>query len=218
MKLIVLGASGRCGSLVVRFARDRGFDEVTAVVRPESSYVAPAEVTVKQGQLTDPEFVQSILTGHRVIISCIGLRRAGLSPWAKLLSPPDLVEHVMGHVIKGVFNPGETRLLWLSAGGVGSSRIQTSWMVRKMIRAGSVGVAYRDLEEAERIMKLAEIDSLAVRPVTLVPGPPTGKAGPVARYGMLSTIHRSDVAHWMLDVVEGRQSYVEKNVLLGRAL
>lgn len=170
MKLIVLGASGRCGSLVVRFARDRGYDEVTAVVRPESSYVAPAEVTVKQGQLTDPEFVRSVLAGHRVIISCIGLRRTGLSPWARLLSPPDLVEHVMGHVIKGVLNPSEARLLWLSAGGVGSSRMQTSWMVRKMISAGSVGVAYKDLEAAERKVKLAEIDSLAIRPVTLVPG------------------------------------------------
>ena len=216
LKLIVLGASGGCGNWVVRLASDRGYD-VTAVVRLETSYAAPADVTVKRGQLTDSDFVRSILTGQRVIISCLGLRRAGSSPWATLLSPPDLIERVMGYVIQGVSDPGGSRLIWISAGGVGSSRLQANWLVRMMIRAGNVGVAYRDLEAAERMMERDEIDSLAVRPVTLVPGPPTGKAGPVGRYGLRSTIRRSDVAHWMLDVAEGKQSYVGKNVLLGRA-
>ena len=149
MKLLVLGASGRCGSWVVRLAQARGHD-VTAVVREESEFVTPTDVTLKQGQVTDPKFVESILTDHRVIICCVGLRRAGKSPTSRLLSPPDIVQSVMGNVI-ACLSEG-SHLIWISAGGVGSSQMQASGMVRWMIRSGSIGVAYRDLEAAERII------------------------------------------------------------------
>ena len=214
VKLIVFGASGRCGSWVVRLANERGHD-VTAVVREESGYAPPSDVTQRLGQVTDPAFVRSSLAGHRTIISCLGLRRAGLSPMASVLSPPNLVQSVMSYVIDGMTEG--SRLLWLSAGGVGSSQMQASAMVRRMIRLGSIGVAYRDLEAAERMIERAEINSLAVRPVTLVSGAPTGNAGPVDRYGLLSTVRRSDVAQWMLDVADGTRSCEGKTVLLGRA-
>ena len=213
MKLIVLGASGRCGSWVVWLAKARGHD-VTAVVREESGYAAPSDVVRRLSQVTDLAFVRSSLAGHQTIISCLGLRRGGLSPWARVLSPPDLVQSVMGSVT-GCMTEG-SRLLWISAGGVGSSQMQASAIVRRMIRLGSIGVAYRDLEAAERIIERAEINSLAVRPVTLVPGAPTGKAGPVDRYRLLSTLRRSDVAQWMLDVADGTRSCEGKTVLLGR--
>ena len=41
MKILVLGASGGCGQWVVKLAYQRGHD-ITAVVRPNSSYIAPA--------------------------------------------------------------------------------------------------------------------------------------------------------------------------------
>ncbi|MEE8156029.1 MAG: NAD(P)H-binding protein [Phycisphaerales bacterium] len=213
MKLIVLGASGRCGSWVVRLANERGHD-VTAVVREESDYAPPSDVTPRLGQVTDPAFVRSSLADHRTIISCLGLRRGSLSPWARVLSPPNIVQSVMRHVIDGMSDG--SRLIWISAGGVGSSEMQASALVRRMIRLGSIGVAYRDLEAAERLIERAEINSLAVRPVTLVNGAPTGNAGPVDRYGLLSTVRRSDVAQWMLDVADGTRSYEGKTVLLGR--
>ena len=214
MKLIILGASGRCGNWVVRLAKARGHD-VTAVVRAESGYAPPSGVTQRLGQVTDPAFVRSCLADHRTIISCLGLRRGGLSPMARLLSPPNIVQSVMRHVIDCMTEG--SRLLWTSAGGVGSSQMQTSPLVRRLIRSGSIGVAYRDLEAAERMIERAEINSLAVRPVTLVPGAPTGNAGPVDRYGLFSTVRRSDVAQWMLDVADGTRSCEGKTVLLGRA-
>ena len=214
MKLIVLGASGRCGSWVVRLATARGHD-VTAVIREESGYAPPSDVTRRMGQVTDPVFLRSSIAGHGTIISCLGIRRAGLSPMARVLSPPNLVQSVMRNVIDCMTEG--SRVLWISAGGVGSSRMQASGMVRMMIRSGSIGVAYRDLEAAERMIERAEINSLAVRPVTLVPGEPTGNAGPVDRYGVLSRVRRSDVAQWMLDVADGTRSCEGKTVLLGRA-
>ncbi|MCH8823728.1 MAG: NAD(P)H-binding protein [Planctomycetes bacterium] len=212
MKLLVLGASGKCGIWVVRLAKERGH-AVTAVVREESEYEAPEGVMVKKGQVTEAEFVKSILTDQKVIISCVGLRRAGASPTSRILSPPDIVQSVMGNVID-CMSEG-SRLIWISAGGVGSSNKQSSWFVRRLIRLGSLGAAYKDLEAAERLVEQAEINSLAVRPVTLVKGAPRGNAGPTDRYGLFSTVRRSDVAQWMLDVADGSRSFEDKNVLLG---
>ena len=216
MKLIVLGASGRCGSWVVRLARERDHD-VTAVVRPESGYVAPEGVKVERGQVLDSGFVRAVLSEHRLVMSCLGVRRGGVGPWAKLLSPVNLVERAMRNLIDAMPNPDASRVFWISAGGAGSSRAEATWAVRKMIAAGNVGVAYHDLEVAERAMDRVRLNSLAVRPVTLLPGTPTGTAGPVNRYGLLSTVRRSDVAKWMLDIADGTQSFDGKTVLLGRA-
>ena len=59
--------------------------------------------------------------------------------------------------------------------------------------------------------------TLAVRPVTLVNGPPTGLAGKVDRYGLFSMIRRSDVAAWMLGALVRPTPFVEQTVLLGTA-
>ncbi len=215
-QILIFGASGGCGRWATRLAAARGHN-VTAVIRPESTYEAPDGVTVAKGQVTDPAFVKSILTEHRLIVSCMGLRRAGKSPFAKLLSPPDLVEQATRNIIEGAADPANTRLIWISAGGVGSSKEQLTRPVKKLIRTGNVAVAYRDLENAERLLAESELNALAVRAVTLLPGKPTGKAGPVHRYGLLSMIRRSDVAQWMIDIADGSQTTDSAHTLLGRS-
>jgi hypothetical protein len=51
--------------------------------------------------------------------------------------------------------------------------------------------------------------------VTLAYGPPAGRARPVRRYGMTSSIRRGDVAAWILDALERRHPFAERAVLLG---
>ena len=76
-------------------------------------------------------------------------------------------------------------------------------LIRRVVRFGNVGVAYRDLAIAERTLTDAGVSSLAIRPVTLTGGRPKGNAGPTARHATFSTIRRADVAAWILGVAEG---------------
>ncbi len=208
----MLGASGRCGSHFVRLAARRGHD-VTAIVRPGFRGKPPGSVTVVRGEVTDPGFLAAVSSGHATVVSCLGLRRATLLPWSRLLSPPTLVQDVMGGLVR--YAAADARVIWISAGGVGDSRERTSFPVRALIRAGHVGTAYDDLEIAERRVRDAGRPWLAVRPVTLAGGPRTGRAGPVERYGLASVVRRSDVASWMLDVADGTVACTEPAVLLG---
>lgn len=215
MKLLILGASGRCGRWLVRLALERGH-EVTAVVRDGSQAAVPGGASTVVGDVLDPAFVSEAIAGHTTVLSALGLRRRSVVPWSTLLSPPDLVQRVMAN-IAGAERPPE-RIIWVSAGGVGESRARCTPLIRAMIGAGNVGVAYRDLDAAEAVMRGApEVSSLAVRPVTLLNGAPRGSAGEVNRYGLFSTVRRGDVARWMVDAAEREGAPGTSAVLLGRA-
>ena len=217
VQFLVLGASGGCGQWVVRLAHARGHD-VSAIKREASPYQPPRGVEVVTGEVTEPAFLVPLLERSDSVISCLGLRRAGKSPWAKLQSPPDLVQRVASTIGEVFGGDVDRRLVWLSAGGAGSSRSSASAFVKRLTECGNVGVAYRDLEAAEESLDHTAVRHLAVRPVTLTPGAPDGRATPIARYRITSTIRRSNVAQWMIDVADGTRRHDCKDVLLGQTL
>jgi putative NADH-flavin reductase len=213
LRLLVLGASGGIGSWFTRLASQRGHD-VTAVVRPRAS-VDTAGVAVKRGDVTDPTFLREVVAGHDVVVSCLGLRRAGKSPFARLLSPADLTERVTRILIDVMRSADVRRIVIVSAGGVRDSFAHLTWPVKRLVTTANVGVAYRDLAKMEEIVERSGLDWLLVRPVTLTGGEPTGRARLVERYGLFSTIRRADVAEWMLQAIETSSSISERRVLLG---
>lgn len=72
MRLFILGATGRLGQLLVRFALERG-DEVTAFVRsPEKMALRDSGLTVVGGDLLAPDQLARALPGHDAVISAFG--------------------------------------------------------------------------------------------------------------------------------------------------
>jgi len=214
MKLLVLGASGATGSWLTRLSVQAGH-EVTALVRPSSRFDAPAGVRVIRGDVLDAGTLAAALEGQSAVASCLGIRRAGKAPWSSLLSPPDFMTRVTAVLVPAMTRAGIRRVVAISAGGVAESSVQCSTPIRWMTGAGSIGVAYRDLAEMERQLSASRLDWLAVRPVTLMNGAPTGMAGKVTRYGLFSIIRRSDVATWMLGALARPTPYIEQAILLG---
>jgi uncharacterized protein YbjT (DUF2867 family) len=214
MRLLVLGASGGVGRLLTRMAADAGHS-VTVVVRPSTSYDAPSGTRVIRGEVLEPSVLASAVIGQDAVASCLGLRRASRLPWAPLRSPPDLTTRVTGLLIPAMNAAGVHRIVAISAGGVAESITRLSAPVRWMVSQGNVGVAYRDLAEMERLLSASGLDWLAVRPVTLVDGPPTGRGGPVTRYGLFSIARRADVAQLMLGALARPSPFTEHTALVG---
>ena len=214
MKLLILGASGGVGNWLTRLAVQAGHD-VTAMVRPGSPFEPPLGVRVIRGEALDGHALASALEGQSAVASCLGLRRASKLPWAPLMSPPDLTANVARLLSTAMPQAGVRRIVAISAGGVAESITKLTTPVRWMVRAGNVGTAYRDLAEMERILASGRLDWLAVRPVTLVDGPPTGRVGKVERYGLFSIIRRADVATWMLGALARPNQFVEQTVMIG---
>ncbi|MCD7059062.1 NAD(P)-dependent oxidoreductase [Pelagibacterium xiamenense] len=76
MKLVVLGANGRTGGLVVREALDKGAI-VTAVVRSDAKRPAIRHnrLSVAVGDPCDPQFLSGVFRGQDAAISALGGRR-----------------------------------------------------------------------------------------------------------------------------------------------
>ena len=214
MKLLVLGASGATGGWLMRMSAHVGH-QVTALVRRSARLVPPPNVRVMHGEVLDAATLAAAVDGQDAVACCLGIRRAGRAPWSALLSPPDLMAQVAGLLVSTMPRAGVRRVVVISAGGVAESITQCSGVIRWMAGAGNVGGAYRDLAEMERQLSASRLDWLAVRPVTLMNGPPTGLAGKVDRYGLFSIVRRSDLAAWMLGAVSRPTPFVEQTVLLG---
>jgi len=214
MELLILGASGATGRWLVTLAAQAGHD-VTALVRPSTAFDAPAGVRVIRGDVVDPAIIATAVENKDAVASCLGIRRASKFPWAPILSPPDFTASVASALIPAMSHAGVRRVVAISAGGVAESITQLTTPVRWMVGAGTIGVAYRDLAEMERLLSASLLDWLAVRPVTLMNGPPTGRVGKVEKYGLFSIVRRTDVAAWMLGALARPTPYVEQTVLLG---
>jgi uncharacterized protein YbjT (DUF2867 family) len=214
MNLLILGASGATGGWLTRLAVQAGYS-VTALVRPSTSFDPPAGTRVIRGDVLDPATLVSAVDGQHAVASCLGIRRTSKNPFARIVSPPDLTARVAATLVPTMSRAGVRRVVAISAAGVAESITQCSAIVRRVVSAGNVGLAYRDLADMERHFSASSLDWLAVRPVTLVNGPPTGLAGKVDRYGLFSMIRRADVAAWILGALARPTPFVEQTILIG---
>ena len=210
MNIIVFGASGNCGGHFVRLAAARGH-RVTAVVRPRTPFTAVAPVTVVRGDVLDASFVDSVVPGHVVVMSGLGMRYR--HPWAKRESPDDFTSRATRHVVGAMREAGVGRISVISAAGVGESRAAMNWPMRFMLAASNVGHAYADLERVEQALRNSGLDWQAVRPTTLTHGKGTSGVRVTDSYPVTASVAREAVAAFMLDQLEGGE-FVERTPTL----
>jgi uncharacterized protein YbjT (DUF2867 family) len=199
MRLVVFGASGGCGSHLVRQAAARGH-QVTAVVRPETSYQPPNGATSTRGSVLHADFVAAAVSGQDAIASCLGIRYA--HPWARRESPDDFISRATANIVSGMKAAGVQRICVISAAGVGDSRSAANLPLRFVIATSNVGIAYADLERVEQILRASGLDWQAVRPTTLNNRAGTGKPRLTTTFPMTASIARADVAAFMLAQLE----------------
>ena len=202
VRLIVFGASGGCGSQLVKQAAARGH-HVTAVVRPVTPYEAPAGVAVVRGDVLDASFVAAVVPGHDAVASCVGIRYA--HPWARRESPDDFISRATRNIVSGMRAAGLIRLSVISAAGVGDSKPARNPIIRFLIATSNVGVGYADLDRVEEVLRASGLDWQAVRPIRLSGGAGTGRARITDRFPALGSIPRADVAAFMLAELERPQ-------------
>lgn len=71
MKILVFGANGRVGSLVVKHCLKKGHD-VTAFVRGNHTFKPNQNLSIVQGDVYDSSSIKRAIPGHDAVISCLG--------------------------------------------------------------------------------------------------------------------------------------------------
>jgi uncharacterized protein YbjT (DUF2867 family) len=195
-RIVVLGASGGVGKLLVTQAHARG-DQVVAVTRPGTAVTLPTGVEHRVGDVTNAAFLREAVRGADAVASGLGLRIRGLAPWNRP-EVPDFLTRFTPVLIAAMQAEGVRRIVAVSAGGVGPSRPLVPAVFRAMIATTALRYAYAELEVMEQGLLASGLDVCLCRPGGLSDGPLTGKVTVVERMAGPARISRADVAAWML--------------------
>lgn len=214
MKLLIFGASGGCGRCLVKIAQERGH-QVRAIVREETPFEISRDVEVIRGSVLDKKVLEKGLEGSEAVLSALGIKRKNpRNPWSSIVSPVNLTTHVADNLVQLMPEFGVKRFIGISAAGVRESFEQVNQIIKWMISKSNMKASYEDLGQMESIFEKSGVDWMAVRPVTLIDGMPSGKIKETNYYGLLNRIKRSDVAIWMLNKVEQEESFLNRTPMI----
>ena len=201
MNVLIIGAAGRTGELVVERALAAGHT-VTALVRNPAAYHAPPTGRVVSGDATDPTRLADAMVGQDAVIDTVATK----TPYRLTTLEADVAKAIL----TAMEPAGVRRLIVTSALGVGDSVAQAGLLYRLLMPMFLRGVipGKTAMEDAVR---QAGVDFVLARPPVLTDGPPTGSARPFTGRQTAHRITRADLAQFLVD-------QLQSDAHLGRAV
>jgi putative NADH-flavin reductase len=202
MKVVVFGASGATGQLLLRQGLARNL-EMTAFVRNPKSVPPREHLRIVTGDVYNAEEVGAAIAGQDAVLSALGSRTLGKN---------DLLEAAMNNILNGMKRNGVKRLIVLGAGGSSESAKaleHQSFLTRTLYGFLLDTILKNPMasQSAQTVLMIAsEADFTIVQPPRLTNGRPTGKYRVAADAfpPHAKATPRADVASFMLSQLEDR--------------
>lgn len=190
VKLLVLGATGPTGRLVIERALEHS-DTVTVLARrPEALDQLSSRVTIVTGDATSTADVAAAMAGQDAVISALG---RGTS-----LRADDLFANAATAVVEAAKRTELTRMVWMSSFGVGDTYASAN-LIQKILYRTVLRDIYANKAVAEQTIRASGLDWTIVYPTALTNGPARGNYQVDDRVAMTlsARISRADVADFM---------------------
>jgi len=191
MKVLVLGATGETGRLIVRDALAKGHS-VVALVRTKARADLPGAELI-EGDARDEAILVRALDGCDAVISALG---TGIG-----FRMVDLLTVATRALIATMTRTGVHRLICISALGVGDSRGHGGFIFDRLFQPLLLGPAYKDKDRQEAAIRASSLDWLVVRPAMLTNDAPRGRVRASADLAGINggKIARADVAQFVVE-------------------
>ncbi|MGD0471854.1 MAG: SDR family oxidoreductase [Candidatus Velthaea sp.] len=193
MKVLVLGATGGTGRLIVRDALAKGHS-VVALVRSKASAPDLRGANVVEGDARDEAALLRALDGCDAVVSSLG---TGMSLYGEVT----LLSVATPALVAAMTRSGVRRLVCISALGVGDSRGHGGFVFDNLFQPLLLRNAYKDKNRQEDAIRASSLDWIVVRPGALNDEPARGN---VRAFTDLAGFHggkiaRADVARFVVD-------------------
>jgi putative NADH-flavin reductase len=201
MRILLLGASGGTGRLLVEGALQRGH-QVTAVARNLEPLKPLARTTqqlaLARGDVRDEGALWSAAVGHDAAISVISRPVRG---------PRGFYTQATGTIIRVLEDAGVHRFVCVSSGGADPDDRGLPWWYRRVAIPLFMGELYRDMRQMEQLVRHSRLAWTLVRAAYLVDQPQRGRYrvsdGSNPQGGW--KLGRADLAEFLLDQLDSSQ-------------
>jgi len=193
MKLLVLGATGGTGRLIVRDALEKGHS-VVALARSKASAPDLLGADIIEGDARDASALMRALDGCDAVVSSLG---TGVS----LFSEVTLLTEATHALIPAMRRSGVRRLVCISALGVGNSRGHGGFVFDRLFMPLLLRHAYKDKGRQEAAIRASSLDWVIVRPAMLTNDPARGSLKAMVDLAGVNggKIARADVARFVVE-------------------
>lgn len=191
MKVLVIGAAGRLGRLIVETTLARGH-RVTAFVRRGLDLKHP-DLDVAIGDVMDGDTLDVPMAGKEAVICALGI--------APVEREIELFSEGTSHIVRCMTRHNTRRFICITGVGAGESKGHGGDFSTRITQSRSLQFIYKDKTRQEELIRYCNRDWIVVRPAQLTDGPAIG------RYAMLrevrgvqtTSVSRADVAAFCAD-------------------
>ena len=195
MKLVIFGAAGGTGRILVEQALAKGH-EVTAFDRhPGALTIQHPKLSLVQGDVFDPDQVEAAIAGQDVVICVLGVKPGSTMPVCSIGTK---------NIIAAMQKLGVKRFICQSSFTVaaldGEWR-EAPWILPLILLfTPKVKATFADQVKQEQFVRQSDLDWTLVRPARLINEPAKGtyRVGDPLKIGLNSKISRADVADFLL--------------------
>lgn len=194
MQILIVGASGALGRVLVSQALERGHQVTALVRRPERFELRHDRLTVAPGNVLDPAAVDAAVAGQEAVISALGHKR-----W---MFPTRILSAGTANVLAAMERHGVHRFVCVTSLGAGDSWWRMGLWYTLFVLPVILQFYFWDKLRQERLVRASGLDWTIVRPGALTNGRARGTWRSGRRIGnplWTVRIARADVARFLLD-------------------
>jgi len=197
--ILVLGATGGTGRLIVSEAQARGYD-VTVLVRSAEKAGDLKGARLVTGDARDADALRAALKGQDAVVSALG---TPASPFREVT----LLSTATRALVEAMEAEQVSRLVAITGIGAGESRGHGGFAFDRLIYPLLLRHVYADKNRQEAIVRASGLDWVLVRPAMLNDKPGRGDVRALEDLSRFrgGTISREDVARFVLNQIEADQ-------------
>ena len=206
MKIVIFGASGHIGRILVSQALNNGYN-VTAFVRnPKSIVIKNKNLSIHVGDIGNYEQVADAIKGNEVVISVLGNRTGSV-----VFKSTTVISEGLENIIRAMKQHKVKRLLFITSFGLNKSMfLPQKIFIRTILRN-----IFAQMPRQEKSISQSGFDYTIVRPARLTDESSVGEynAAEDLYIGPFSHISRTAVADFLLKEIESKK-FLHKTVTL----
>jgi len=207
MKLVIFGATGQTGQLIVEQALARGHNVTATTRRPDAIALKHDQLRVLCTHLLDDTAMHAAIANQDAVLSAVG----GPMSRAVVTAHADSARAIL----QTMHAAGVKRFVGVTSGGTNPEHDPDLPLIFEQVFKRIFINIYRDQMNMEQLVMASDADWTLVRPAALTNGVATGRCRIAEAYAIRggNQTPRADLAAFMLDVIE-QHTFVRKAVAL----